>query len=152
MTSQGTAHGRFTRAIQQRNLWAADASLRELGQPSLDAALAYLDLLAEQKPEKLERACVRWHGRLETEATFLTLAESQPALAALASLCAGERSEAVRDRHGMILPQAAQGSFRNTGPRAGGWVVRLEGRSLGGGCKRLDLQACPLDHLRKQIR
>jgi hypothetical protein len=66
-------------------------SLRELGTPSLDAALAYLDLLAEQKPEKLERACVRWHGRLETEASILTLAESQLALAALASLCAGER-------------------------------------------------------------
>jgi hypothetical protein len=27
---------------------------------------------------------VRWHGRLETEATFLTLAELQLALAALA--------------------------------------------------------------------
>jgi hypothetical protein len=64
---------------------------RELGQPSLEDALAYLDLLADQKPEKLERACVRWHGRLETEATFLTLPESQLALAALASLCAGER-------------------------------------------------------------
>lgn len=38
-----------------------------------------------------ERAAVRWHGRLETEATFLSLAESQLALAALASLCAGER-------------------------------------------------------------
>jgi hypothetical protein len=58
------------------------------------ATLAYLDLLAEQKPEKLERAAVRSHGRLETEATLLTLAESQLALAALASLCAGER-EAV---------------------------------------------------------
>ena len=94
MTSQGSAHGRFTRAIQQRNLWAAEISLRERGSVSLEDALAYLDLLAEQKPEKLERACVRWHGRLETEATFLTLAESQLALAALASLCAGER-EAV---------------------------------------------------------
>jgi hypothetical protein len=39
----------------------------------------------------LERACVRWHGRLEMESTFLSLAESQLALAALASLCAGER-------------------------------------------------------------
>lgn len=67
-------------------------SLRELGHaPSLEAALAYLDLLAEQKPEKLERAAVRWHGRLETEAPLLTLAESQLALAALAMLCAGER-------------------------------------------------------------
>ena len=91
MTSQGSAHGRFTRAIQQRNLWAAEMSLRELGSPMLADALAYLDLLAEQKPEKLERAAVRWHGRLETEATFLSLAESQLALAALASLCSGER-------------------------------------------------------------
>jgi hypothetical protein len=58
---------------------------------SLEDALGYLDLLAELKPEKLERAAVRWHGRLETEATFLSLGESQLALAALASLCAGER-------------------------------------------------------------
>jgi hypothetical protein len=91
VTSQGSAHGRFTRAIQQRNLWAAESSLRELGTPSLEDALSYLGLLAEVKPEKLERAAVRWHGRLETEATFLTLAEAQLALSALASLCAGER-------------------------------------------------------------
>jgi hypothetical protein len=91
MTSQGSAHGRFTRAIKQRNLWAAESSLRELGTVSLEDALGYLDLLAELRPEKLERAAVRWHGRLETEAPILTLAESQLALAALASLCAGER-------------------------------------------------------------
>jgi len=94
MTSQGSAHGRFTRGIQQRNLWAAESSLRELGNVSLENALSYLDLLAEQKPEKLERAAVRWHGRLETETTFLSLAESQLALAALASLCAGARDAA----------------------------------------------------------
>ena len=59
--------------------------------PTLEDTLAYLDLLAELKPAKLERAAVRWHGRLETEATFLSVAESQLAIAALASLCAGER-------------------------------------------------------------
>ena len=52
-------------------------------------------LLAEQRPEKLQRACVRWHGRVETEAVIMTLAESQLALAALASLCAGEREAVV---------------------------------------------------------
>jgi hypothetical protein len=62
-----------------------------LGSASLEDALGSLDLLAEQKPEKLERAAVRWHGRLETEATFLSPAESPLALAALASLVAGER-------------------------------------------------------------
>jgi hypothetical protein len=40
VTSQGTAHGRFTRAILQRNLWAAESSLRELGTPSLEDALS----------------------------------------------------------------------------------------------------------------
>ena len=89
MTSQGTAHGRFTRALKQRNLSAAEMSLHELGNVSLEDALSYLVLLAEQKPEKLERAGVRWHGRLETEATFL---ESQLALAALASLSAGSET------------------------------------------------------------
>ena len=72
----------------------AELALREMGRPSLLVALDYLDLLAEVKPEKLERAAVRWHGRLEVEAAAMTLAESQLALAALASLCAGER-EAV---------------------------------------------------------
>jgi hypothetical protein len=76
------------------NLWAAEPSLRELGTVSLEDALGYLDFLAEQKLEKFERAAIRWHGRLKTKATFLTLGESQLALAALGSLCAGER-EAV---------------------------------------------------------
>jgi len=91
MTSQGTAHGRFTRALAQRNLFRTELALREMGTPSLLVALDYLDLLAEVKPEKLERAAIRWHGRLEVEAAVMTLAESQLALAALASLCAGER-------------------------------------------------------------
>jgi hypothetical protein len=40
MTGQDTANGRFTRAVQQRNLWAAEMSLRELGNPTREAALA----------------------------------------------------------------------------------------------------------------
>jgi hypothetical protein len=59
--------------------------------PSLADALAYLALLAEQKPERLEAAAVRWHGRLELEASAITLSESQLALAGLVSLAAGDR-------------------------------------------------------------
>ena len=91
MTSQGSAHGRFTRAIKQRNLFGAEMAIREMRNLSLVDALDYLDLLAEVKPEKLEQAALRWHGRLELEASVMTLAESQLALAALASVCAGER-------------------------------------------------------------
>jgi hypothetical protein len=93
MTSQGSAHGRFTRAIKQRNLFLAEMAIREMGGlASLHEGLDYLRLLAEMKPEKLEHAALRWHGRLELEASTMTLGESQLALAALASLCAGERS------------------------------------------------------------
>jgi len=115
MTSQGTAHGRFTHAIQQRNLWAAERSMRELGNVSLEDALGYLDLLAEQKPEKLERAAVRWHGRLGTEAPMLTLAESQLALVALASLCAGERDavEVLRRLLRRVRPTLVAGVRRS---------------------------------------
>jgi hypothetical protein len=90
MTSQGTAHGRFTRAIQTRNLWAAETALRELAPVSLLDALDYLELLAAQRPDRFDRAAVRWHGRLETETVTLTLADSQLALAALGSLRAGD--------------------------------------------------------------
>jgi hypothetical protein len=38
---------------------------------------------------------VRWHGRFEIESTTITLAESQLALAALASLVAGDREAAA---------------------------------------------------------
>jgi hypothetical protein len=94
MTSQGSAHGCFIRAIQQRNLLAAEMAMRELGQVSLADALDYLELLAAVRPDRFDRAAVRWHGRLETEAAVLTLAESQFALAALGLLRAGDASAA----------------------------------------------------------
>jgi hypothetical protein len=84
--------------------------MRELGTPSLLDALAYLDLLAEVRTDKLERAAVRWHGRLETEAATLTFAESQ---LALASLCAGERDAVqilrslVRRARPTLLPRVS---------------------------------------------
>lgn len=91
VTSQGSLGGRFSRALKQRNLWGAEMALREMKQPSLLVVLDYLDLLAELKPEKLPLAAIRWHGRLELEASTLTLNDSQLALAALAALCAGDR-------------------------------------------------------------
>jgi hypothetical protein len=89
MTSQGSAHGRFTRAIAQRNVRGAEIAAKEMGGLSLIDALDYLVLLAEQRPDRAAAAAIRWHGRLELEAAVLTLVESQLALAALADLCAG---------------------------------------------------------------
>jgi hypothetical protein len=72
-------------------------ALREMGAVSLLEALDYLALLAELRPDRLEAAAVRWHGRLELESSLLTLAESQLALAALANLSSnGDTIEILR--------------------------------------------------------
>jgi len=71
-------------------------ALREMGEVTLLEALDYLLLLAELRPDRVERAAVRWHGRLELEASMLTLSESQFALAALANLGSGGEAEVLR--------------------------------------------------------
>jgi hypothetical protein len=86
MTSQGSASGRFTRAIQQRKLFVAEMAAREMRGLSLVDALELVILIASQRPDRLERAAIRWHGRLEVELPALTLAESRFALAALERL------------------------------------------------------------------
>jgi hypothetical protein len=86
MTSQGSASGRFTRAIKQQQLWNAEIAAREMRGLSLVDALELVILIAAQRPDRLERAAVRWHGRLEVETPMLTLAESRFALAALERL------------------------------------------------------------------
>ena len=94
MTSQGSAHGRFARAIQRRNLFQAELALREMRDPSLLVLVDYLELLADVRPDKFDRAAVRWHGRLELESAVLTIAESELALAALGALRAGDKEAA----------------------------------------------------------
>jgi hypothetical protein len=66
MTSQGTAHGRFERAIHRRHVQAAEMAAREMGGLSLaDAlllcyALLLCELLAHTDPQRYERAALRW--------------------------------------------------------------------------------------------
>ena len=91
MTSQGSAHGRFTRALAQRNLRGAETAAKEMGGLSLIDALDYLVMLAEVRPNRAPAAAIRWHGRFELESVTLSLVESQLALAALADLCAGSK-------------------------------------------------------------
>ena len=90
MTSQGSASGRFTRAVQTRNLFMVEVALKEMGVPSLINALDYLVLLTTERPEKFPLAALRWHGRFELEARTLSLAESQLALSALVALGDGD--------------------------------------------------------------
>src|SRR3954464_463197 len=67
MTSQGTAHARFTRAIQRGHLLAAETAARELGVLSTADALALCLLYQRAGDARFERAFRRWLGRARTE-------------------------------------------------------------------------------------
>jgi len=60
MTSQGTAHGRFQRAIHRRHVHAAEVAAREMGGLSLTDALMLCELLGNVDPARYERAAFRW--------------------------------------------------------------------------------------------
>src|SRR5262249_36015460 len=60
MTSQGTASGRFTRAIQRSHLLAAEMAGREIGHMSLSNALSPCVLYRREHDQKFDRAAVRW--------------------------------------------------------------------------------------------
>jgi len=60
MTSQGSAHGRFQRAIHRRNVENAEMAAREMGGLSLAGALSLCELLANADPARYERAALRW--------------------------------------------------------------------------------------------
>lgn len=112
MTSEGSASGRFTRAIKARQLFQAEVAARELRGLSLADALELVILIASQRPDRLERAAVRWHGRLEVELPMLTLAESRFALAALERLPADpQAAELLRT----LLRKASPTSLQRMG-------------------------------------
>jgi hypothetical protein len=93
MTSQGTAHGRFQRAIVRRHLLAAEMAAREMGSLSLLHALALCELMAMVEPARYERAALRWLERFMDER--LPLTEVALAAAALAELRHGHRNAGV---------------------------------------------------------
>ncbi|HEX6700883.1 MAG TPA: hypothetical protein VF101_09150 [Gaiellaceae bacterium] len=94
MTSQGTAHGRFQRAIERRHLLHAEMAARELGHLALDDALTLTLLIAEGEPARLERAARRWLERFITE-RVPPIAEVALAASALAALSDGSSPPAA---------------------------------------------------------
>jgi len=91
MASQGSAHGRFQRAIHARNLVNAETAAREMGSLSLYDALSLRELLAATDPKRYERAALRWVQRFIDE-RLPPLVEVALAATALADLRHGERA------------------------------------------------------------
>ena len=86
MTSQGTAHGRFQRAIRDRHLRRATMAARELGNVNLADALALTLLTAEVGDDRWPRAAARWLGRFVLESPAITIGEAGLAVAAIQQL------------------------------------------------------------------
>src|SRR5215510_4491922 len=91
MTSQGTAHGRFQRAIHARHVQNAEMAAREMGGLSLADALALCEQLVATDPKRYERAALRWLQRFIDE-RLPPIAEVALAAAALAELRHGRRA------------------------------------------------------------
>jgi len=103
VTSQGSPHARFERALHTGNPTLVRAAAAELPRVGLDDALRICVVLAVAEPEVYERAAVRWLGRLLLDEPGVTLAQAQlaatalgvlprcvpdaPAIAALGKLC-----------------------------------------------------------------
>ncbi len=80
MTSPGSAHSRFKRALTTGNLQLIEAAAAELPSVSLEDALAILIVIARTGDARFERASARWVGRLLTE-TPTGLSDARFALA-----------------------------------------------------------------------
>lgn len=94
MTSQGSPHARFARALASRNPTLVVAAAAELGRLSLADALAVTLVFLPAEVERYERACVRWHARWCLE-THPRPDEAALAAAALRALPGPSRQAAV---------------------------------------------------------
>jgi hypothetical protein len=67
MTSQGSAQGRFQRAIKRGHLLAAETAARELGALSTSDALSLVLLYQRERDPRFERAARRWVRRVQID-------------------------------------------------------------------------------------
>jgi|1186.fasta_scaffold946961_2 hypothetical protein len=85
MTSEGSPHARFRRALLTGNLTLIDAAARELRYVALDDALRVLVVMVERRDPRFEKAAARFAGRMITEGR-MDLAEARYVLALVESL------------------------------------------------------------------
>ena len=86
MTSQGSAYGRFRRALQSGNELLILTAAKDLPRIALDDALRICLVLRDSDPDRYERAAVRWLGRFALEARDVTIDAVRSAAEALDDL------------------------------------------------------------------
>lgn len=102
VTSQGSPHGRFQRAVSRRNVLLAETAARELGRLSLIDALSLVVIYAATGSPKFEAAAVRWLARLALERRDVSIGDVQLTAAALGGLKGRRRDQAERTLLGLL--------------------------------------------------
>jgi hypothetical protein len=80
VTVQGSSGAIFWRAIERRNVIAAESAAREIPNLPLDLALALVHLYADKRDRRYERAALRYLERY--------MAEAAPSLTDVATMAA----------------------------------------------------------------
>jgi hypothetical protein len=86
VTSQGSAHSRFRRALATGNPFLVRTAAAELGAISLAEALSICLVLLRAEPARYGRAAARFHARFVQDVARVELEDAQIALAALQGL------------------------------------------------------------------
>lgn len=87
---QGTAYGRFRRALDKGLATQALLAARELEHVGLADALELILLLRDKEPARFPRAALRFHARFVAEVRTMGLGEAAAVLGLLAAMD-GER-------------------------------------------------------------
>ncbi|MCA1689041.1 MAG: hypothetical protein LC720_00890 [Actinobacteria bacterium] len=121
MTSQGSAYGRFRRALNRGNLDLVHAAALELPHVDLVDALRIVLLMRGADDERYDRAAARWLGRFALERPSARLEDLQLALHALEALpynelAARQTLGRLCEAHGLHRVVAALGGDRGRSP------------------------------------
>jgi hypothetical protein len=122
VTSQGSAYGRFRKALERGNVTEALSAASELRYVGLLEALELCLLLRDKAPQKYGRAAVRWHSRFARELPAVSVEDSQAVLAALGAIAGDHGQSAAR-----ALAEVLNGlGFEQAGEVLFQWAGRTE--------------------------
>ena len=96
MTGQGHPRATYQRAIERGNLLVAEATLRELGRPSLCELLELTILIAERDPRRHPKVAARWLLRYLEARDDSTIDDASMVAASLAALGGDRHAEAAQ--------------------------------------------------------
>jgi len=123
VSTKGSSHSRFLRALDTGNPTLVLAAAAELTRVELADALSICLVLLDAGSPLYPRAAVRWHARLCLQAPALELGEAALVLGGLQALAGGHRAAAATALSGLFDAQGLAGPARVIA----GWAARQRG-------------------------